>query len=84
MGRTTTRAVFSEMIAAARDGTSEVEALAAVPLAVAFLLNCVLNVSECNDNSDTADKLCENIRELTRELGDGAHKCSTTTSAHCH
>lgn len=72
VSRTATRAAFSEMIAACRAGKSDLEVLAAVPLAIGFMLNFVLNASRCSGDREVADKLCAKIREITIELGRGA------------
>ncbi len=84
VSRATTRAAFAEMIAASRDGTSDLELAAAIPLAVGFLVNCALNACACNGNAEIADRLFEKIREVTRELGDGAHNPSPVSPAVCH
>ena len=83
VSRTATRAAFSEMIAACRAGKSDLEVLAAVPLAVAFLLNFVLNASRCSGDREVADKLCAKIREITVELGDGSHSPSSVSPISC-
>lgn len=78
ISRATTRAAFEEMIAASRAGKPDREVAAAVPLAVGFLLNCVLNVWQCDGDADMADNLFDRIRAVTRELGDGASTVLTS------
>jgi hypothetical protein len=72
ISRAITRAAFADMIAAARAGKSDFEVIATVPLAVGFLLNCVLNACGSNGNAEVADELSEKIRAVVREFGDGA------------
>jgi len=84
ISRTATRSAFSEMIAASRSGSSDMEVLAAVPLAVAFLLNFVLNASRCNGDPEVAEKLCAKIRDITLALGDGSHALSPVSPVPSH
>lgn len=84
ISRTATRSAFSEMIAASRSGSSDLEVLAAVPLAIAFLLNFVLNVSRCEGDREVADNLCAKIREITLALGDGSHARSSVSPVSSH
>lgn len=84
IGRSATRSAFSEMITASRAGSSDLELLAAVPLAVAFLLKFVLDASHCSGDSETADKLCAKVRAITLALGDGSHSHSSRSPASSH
>jgi hypothetical protein len=84
ISRTTTRAAFSELITASRAGKSDVELVASVPLAVGFLLNCVLNACGCDGNAEIADRLFDKIRTVVRELGDGAHQHLSVSPTSCH
>jgi hypothetical protein len=84
ISRTATRSAFSEMIAASRAGSSDLEVLAAVPLAVGFLLNFVLNASRCNGDREVAEKLCGKIREITLALGDGSQAVSPVSPVSSH
>jgi pentatricopeptide repeat protein len=84
ISRTTTRAAFAELIAASRAGKTDVELVASVPLAVGFLLNCVLNACGCDGNAEVADRLFDKIRTVVRELGDGAHQDASVSPISCH
>jgi hypothetical protein len=84
ISRTTTRAALSELIAASRAGKSDLEIVATVPLAVGFLLNCVLNACGCDGNVEIADQLSDKIRAVVRELGDGAHQDLSVAPTSCH
>ncbi|HVZ51699.1 MAG TPA: hypothetical protein VG986_07020 [Pseudolabrys sp.] len=84
IGRSATRSAFSEMITASRAGSTDLELLAAVPLAVAFLLKFVLDASQAGGDSETADKLCAKIRAITLALGDGSHSHSALSPASSH
>jgi hypothetical protein len=84
IGRSATRSVFSELIAASRAGSSDLELLASVPLAVAFVLKFVLDANRCGGDNETADKLCARIRAITLALNTGAHSPTSVSSTSSH
>ena len=70
-GKIVSLAALRHMQRSLQEGASELEVMAAFPLALAFMVNAVLYCAGGEGNRHLADALFRNIRRVSHELGDG-------------
>jgi hypothetical protein len=87
IGRKTARTMCRELRAYLSAGGSEVEALAAVPFALAFAVNAFLYCTPSRGDAAAADRIMEVASRITHSLGDGEAQrllAQRKSSENCH
>lgn len=72
VGKRTALAMAQELRTFLRSGSSEVEAMAAVPFTLAFLVNVFVYCTESRSDAAVVDRIMGAAARIAHDLGDGA------------
>ncbi len=87
IGRKTALTMCQELRACLRSGFSELEVSAALPFAVAFIVNAFLSCTRSRGDAAATDRIMDVAAKITHSLGDGdAERLlgRRKSSLHCH